>query len=55
MYNIYNIIGITFLIFSLLAAFFAQEELMLSCGIVALYCAIIIRNDNRKEQEINNV
>ena len=35
-----NIAGISFIVLSFISAFFVQEELLISCGLAAIYCAI---------------
>ena len=35
-----NIAGISFIVLSFISAFFMQEELLISCGLAAIYCAI---------------
>ena len=40
MVNYNNIAGISFIVLSFISAFFVQEELLISCGLAAIYCAI---------------
>lgn len=51
MTNWNNIAGISFIILSLISAFFVQEELMISLGLAGIYCAI---KDIDRKKEVNN-